>query len=151
MTSACNAAQVKTNTDISPPANTIRAQQLNQNFETFFNEFKQSLINRQFDKLQSYTQFPLSVRGELDDSPTLKLSEKAFKPFFTDLLAEPIYIERDSELIEYTLDELALGAMTIPEVGSTQANWQGMTFQLVQKRWALTEIITYDHLIEMHQ
>lgn len=146
--SACSAAQGKPSTAFSTPKNADNRQHSSQQLQTFFDAFKHALIQRQFETLQSYTHFPLLIRGELDSSPTLSIGIEAFKPFFTELLAEPVYVEQGNELIGYTLGELAQHSTT-PNLDDTkQASWQGMTFKQVQGLWVLTEIITYDHLIE---
>lgn len=145
--SACSAAQI--NSDNPPiPSSSKNAQQVTQSFEVFFNDFKLALSQDKLDALQTYTHFPLPVRGELDDTPTLYITKNEFAAFLTDLLAEPVYIEQNDELIARTLSELA----TPPKLEKTgQASWQGMIFRTTKERWALVEIITYDHIIEMHR
>lgn len=154
MISACSAEPIKPSTTKVASASIENVQQIDlnkQNFSQFFNEFKRALEQKHFDILQAYIQFPLGVRGELDNSPTLQITKDNFTEFFTEFLAEPVYLEQNGELVGYALSTLAATANTPTVRVTNQASWQGMTFKPIKGKWALVEITTYDHLIELHQ
>lgn len=154
MISSCSAEPIKPSATKAASASIENAQQIDlnkQNFSQFFKEFKRALEQKHLDILQAYIQFPLGVRGELDNSPTLQITKDNFTEFFTEFLAEPVYIEQNGELVSYPISTLAATANTPTPGVAHQASWQGMTFKPIRGKWALVEIITYDHLIELHQ
>jgi hypothetical protein len=91
------------------------------NFQKFWSDFREAVINNDTSKIISYTKLPIRTRGPQDSDPIIKYGRKRFIPVFKEFLERPTGInvndlnERQIDLIRktktITLDDYRIGDM----------------------------------------
>lgn len=108
-------------------------------FIPFWQDFRQMVISKDFQKIQEHVKFPLQTRSTLDESPIVKFQKKDFPKLFKEFLKQmsglnPTNLnETESEFINRkdTLD------LKKDQLSGTEARIGNMVFQKQKGKWKL--------------
>jgi hypothetical protein len=67
------------------------------NFAQFWTRFRAAVLQRKWDEIKSYTQFPLKTHGVLDGSPKRKITESRFQTHFERFLTQRTFESNDDD------------------------------------------------------
>ncbi len=84
--------------------------------QAFWSEFRQAVIENNYQKLISQTQFPLAVHGEADFIPVKKITKDNFKAVFEKVLAqeEVKYNPQDGSTSSQTIRDVVINTIKLP-------------------------------------
>lgn len=76
--------------------------------QLFWKEFRQAVIEENYKKLDTLTQFPLAVHGETDFSPIRKIDKSKFQETFKKVLAQSIIGLENGKTTELSLRDIVV-------------------------------------------
>lgn len=129
----------------SPP---VRTNQETQTFGTFLSEFSSLVKAGNWEGLADITDFPLTIRGELDDEGSIEINRRSFVKKIGDFFQEDIYLTINDELVTFTHRDLMIKPIDKPEIDGDTAELHGFHFVRKNQNWKLKQITTYVHIVE---
>jgi hypothetical protein len=124
------------------------ANQENQTFGVFLSEFSNFVREGDMEGLADMTEFPLTIRGELDDEGSLEIDRKRFVDIIDEFFREKVYLTINDELVASTYRDLMINPMDKPEIDGDTAELHGFHFVRKNQHWKLKQITTYAHVVE---
>lgn len=128
----------------------VNVKQNNQTIEACLTEFSTLLKSEDWNGLADITDFPLIIRGELDDEGSVELDRKKFVRFINEFFKEEVYLNINDELVAFTYRDLMIKPIDKPQVASDIMELHGFQFINKNQRWKLKQITTYAHIVEKY-
>ena len=119
-----------------------------QTFDAFTSEFSSLVKAGNWEGLADLTEFPLTIRGELDDEGSVEINRKRFVKFIGGFFQEEVYLTINDELVTSTYRELMIKPVDKPELDGDTAELYGFHFIRKNQHWKLNRIVTYAHIVE---
>ena len=126
----------------------VEVKQKKQTIEAYLTEFSILLKAKNWDGLADITDFPIVIRGELDDEGSVKLDRKIFVKFIGQFFQEEVYLTINDELVASTYRDLMIKPIDKPEINNDIADLHGFQFIKKGQNWKLKQITTYVHIVE---
>jgi hypothetical protein len=130
---------------VSTPVN---SRQSDQSFGLFLAEFSNLIDSRNWNGLADITDFPLTIRGELDDEGSVEINREKFIKLIGNFFQEKVYLTLNDELVESTYHDLLNKPIEEPQVHNDHAQLHGFHFIKKNHQWKLKRISTYVHIVE---
>ncbi len=126
----------------------VEVKQKNQTIEAYLTEFSTLLKTKNWDGLADITDFPIVIRGELDDEGSVDLDRKNFVKFIGQFFQEKVYLTINDELVASTYRDLMVKPIDKPVINHDIAELHGFQFIKKGQNWKLKQITTYVHIVE---
>jgi hypothetical protein len=127
---------------------TIEVKQKDQTIEAYLTEFSNLLKTKNWDGLADITDFPIVIRGELDDEGSVNLDRKIFVKFIGEFFQEEVYLTSNDELVPSTYRDLMVKPIEKPIINKDIVELHGFEFLKKGQNWKLKQITTYVHIVE---
>jgi len=126
----------------------VEVKQKKQTIEAYLTEFSILLKTKNWDGLADITDFPIVIRGELDDEGSVDLDRKVFVKFIGQFFQEEVYLTINDELVASTYRDLMVKPIDKPKIEHDIAELHGFQFIKKGQNWKLKQITTYVHIVE---
>jgi hypothetical protein len=124
------------------------ADQKNQTFGAFLSELSTLVKTNNLEGLADITDFPLTIRGELDDDGSVEIDRTRFVNLIGEFLQDEVYLIINDELVTSTYRDLMIKPIDKPEIDGDAATLHGFHFVRREQHWKLEHITTYVHIVE---
>lgn len=126
----------------------VEVKQKKQTIEAYLTEFSIIVKTENWDGLADITDFPIVIRGELDDEGSVDLDRKIFVKFIGQFFQEEVYLTINDELVASTYRDLMVKPIEKPKIENDIAEIHGFRFIKKGQSWKLKQITTYVHIVE---
>ncbi|HEX5637485.1 MAG TPA: hypothetical protein VFY78_10395, partial [Gammaproteobacteria bacterium] len=119
-------------------ATACSAQEAAPGAQSFWKEFRQAIIAGNSKRLISLTQFPLELRGVVDDVPTKLIEQGQFNDVFTKVLSQPVVSFDEDKIITQSTKDIVVATQSISETDMmTKDSFRvdQLSFELKNKKW----------------
>lgn len=134
---------------------------MDSSFQIYWNEFRESIMNRDTNALLSLVNFPLITHGFLDEHPQFLINESKFFPIMDLFLEGEIYLHRDTtsfdnwghhpsvyiENIDYIKTTLSIDKCEQCLVSELWVRMGDMEFEMIDGNWKLLGIYVDSFLV----
>ena len=142
--SALSASHSKINSTSTPAVDKNETQK----FGAFLSEFSALIRASNWEGLADITDFPLTIRGELDDEGPVEIDRQRFLKLIDGFFQEEVYLTINDELVASNYRDLMVKPIDKPEIDGDTAELQGFHFVRKNQHWKLKQITTYVHIVE---
>ena len=119
-----------------------------QTFGMFLFEFSDLIKTSNWKGLADITDFPLTIRGELDDEGSVEIDRKQFLKLIGGFFKEEVYLTINDKLVASTYRNIMIKPVDKPEINGNAAELHGFHFVRKNQHWKLKQITTYVHVVE---
>lgn len=133
---------------VAPSQADSTSKQNHQSFKAYIAEFSALVRDGNWEGLADITDFPLIIRGELDDEGSIEVDQKRFVHLIGKFFQEEVYLTINDELVAFTYRALMSKPHDKPEIDGDMAELHGFHFVRKDRRWKLKQITTYVHIVE---
>lgn len=124
------------------------AERETQTFDTFLSEFSGLVKTNNWEGIADVTDFPLTIRGELDDDGSVEIDRERFLKLIGGFFQEEVYLTINDELVASTYRNAMINSIDKPEINGDTAELHGFHFAIKNQHWKLKQITTYVHVVE---
>ena len=115
----------------------------NADFNVFWSDFREAVLNNNVSEMEKFTQFPLETRGPYDFNPVIKFDKSKFEKIMNLYLKEKIGTDVDftETQLEYIRNHKNLDSLNAKQPVVQGGNWArvgDMQFKLINGSWKLT-------------
>jgi len=117
------------------------ASEKNQDANSFWQEFRQAVVNSDSSQVAPLTRFPFEVRGPMDSDPVIPQDPKGFVDIYERLLVQQVYLPEGGQIVGKTMRSLVAEKTNVnPEDFLTDDSFQVFQFQfrLIDGKWLFT-------------
>lgn len=111
------------------------------NSQAFWDEFRKSASNYDYDQLVGLTKFPFVLHGEADFIPARKINKKQFVKIIKDVLEQQQVIIKNGDMASTTTREIVVGTKSLTEsnillIGNS-FRVSDLVFEKIDNHWKL--------------
>jgi len=108
--------------------------------DSFWNAFRKSALSGDKETMVQLTQFPLAIRGEMDDDPVIYLNQSAFNKKIDSILAQNTGLSEKPE----TILDLIKRTTKVKDEGGGTIRVGNLLFNSVKGNWLLVRAYIYE-------